>query len=68
MLLQQGWRQNLHDLVTSKWLGLAGLTLGGNYGESTPKDLSFTISSAGNQLAVGQENVGSPDSRLFLEW
>jgi hypothetical protein len=38
-----GWRDNIHALVTSNWLGLDGHTLGGNYGEATPSDLSYTI-------------------------
>lgn len=46
-----GWRQRLHDLVSSSWPALppglgAGLTLGGNYGEATPADLSLTLTTA----------------------
>jgi len=37
--------------VNSKWLGLAGLTLGGNYGEATPTDLSFSISAPSKQVS-----------------
>ena len=54
-----GWRSRLHDLVTGGWLGSPSSSnasppsatvheeqsLGGNYGEATPGDLSFQMSS-----------------------
>jgi len=46
--LDIGWRSRLNSLVTTgtTWLGLPNLQLGGNYGESTPSDLSFSLSAA----------------------
>lgn len=42
-----GFRGRVHQLVTAKdWLGLPGQSLGGNYGEATPSDLGFAITSA----------------------
>ena len=39
-----GWRQRLNDRVLHEWLGVSeNETLGGNYGEDTPSDLSFTL-------------------------
>lgn len=38
-----GWRDRIDDLVVH-WLGVSNQTLGGNYGEATPKDLSFDVS------------------------
>jgi len=40
-----GWRQQLNNLINSDWIGLtsSGQTLGGNYGEATPSDLSYDI-------------------------
>lgn len=32
--------------MQSDWLGLSGLSLGGNYGEATPSDLSLTLTPA----------------------
>ena len=41
-----GWRTTIHDLVQSDWLGgAASVTLGGNYGEQTPSDLSYRLTS-----------------------
>jgi hypothetical protein len=50
----QGWRDRLAGLVNSSWLGLQSqkLTLGGNYGEATPADLSFTLSSPGSVYSI----------------
>lgn len=41
-----GWRERIHALVNSEWINAtsSGQTLGGNYGEETPSDLSFLIS------------------------
>lgn len=40
-----GWRDRIHSLVRNPdWINLSGLTLGGNYGEATPSDLSTKIS------------------------
>lgn len=39
-----GFRDRIHNLVTN-WLGYPTLSLGGNYGEATPSDLGFGISS-----------------------
>lgn len=44
-----GWRDRIHDLVNSDWIGLEGLSLGGNYGEATPSDLSFVLSSVNDK-------------------
>eukprot|EP01039_Chlorochromonas_danica_P001863 gene1863-2038_t len=41
-----GFRDRIHNLVTN-WLGYPSLSLGGNYGEATPSDLGFDISSSG---------------------
>ena len=41
-----GWRQRLHDLVNGPWLSSPSAdeeSLGGNYGEATPGDLSFDL-------------------------
>lgn len=38
-----GWRDRIDDLVVH-WLGASNQTLGGNYGEATPKDLSLDVS------------------------
>jgi len=41
-----GWRQKLHDLIQSDWLvGDDSVSLGGNYGEATPTDLGFRLTS-----------------------
>ena len=42
-----GWRQKIHDLVQSNWLaeGDLSVSLGGNYGEATPVDLGFRLTS-----------------------
>jgi hypothetical protein len=37
-----GWRGRVDDLVVN-WLGASGQSLGGNYGEATPSDLSFAV-------------------------
>ena len=49
-----GWRGNLHDLVTSPWLGVANLSLGGNYGEASPSDLAFSFTSVAGTGEVCQ--------------
>jgi hypothetical protein len=47
-----GWRSRIHDLVAGNnaWLGLnadkPGLSLGGNYGEASPADLGYTLTTA----------------------
>lgn len=38
-----GWRSRLAGLVTGDWLQAANQSLGGNYGEATPLDLSFML-------------------------
>ena len=39
-----GWRKRLHDDVLHEWLGAPDeQSLGGNYGESTPEDLSYIL-------------------------
>lgn len=39
-----GFRDRIHGLVqNSTWIGLSGLSLGGNYGEATPSDLSLNL-------------------------
>ena len=45
-----GWRRAIHDLVQSDWLAATtnysvGVSLGGNYGEATPADLGFRLTS-----------------------
>lgn len=44
-----GWRERLHDLVTGDWLSSPARdgreNLGGNYGENTPSDLAFELTS-----------------------
>lgn len=42
-----GWRDRLASLVAGNWLGVPeqNLTLGGNYGEATPSDLSYSLTS-----------------------
>lgn len=40
-----GWRDRINQVVLQDWLHVPqGQTLGGNYGEATPSDLSFTVS------------------------
>lgn len=42
-----GWRERLDETILHDWLGAAtNQSLGGNYGESTPADLSFTVESS----------------------
>ena len=43
-----GWREKIHDLVQSNWLGDLSVSLGGNYGEATPGDLGFRLTSNSN--------------------
>jgi len=57
-----GWRGRLHDLVTSDWLGLDGMTLGGNYGEVSPSDLSDTLSSTTATADVKAKSSSSSSS------
>eukprot|EP01031_Cornospumella_fuschlensis_P036464 gene36464-44233_t len=42
-----GWRQRIHDYIVNDWLWKGqnkfNESLGGNYGEATPSDLSFTL-------------------------
>ena len=46
-----GWRWRLHDEVLHKWLGAPDdQSLGGNYGEPTPDDLSFVLRACKDQL------------------
>jgi len=55
-----GWRQTLHDLVQSDWLaGGDSVTLGGNYGEATPKDLGFRLT---HQASDGSATEASCDA------
>lgn len=37
-----GWRDRIDDLVVN-WLGAKDQSLGGNYGEATPSDLGFVV-------------------------
>ena len=39
-----GWRDRIDNLVVN-WLGAADQSLGGNYGEATPSDLGFAVTS-----------------------
>ena len=39
-----GWRDRIDGLVVN-WLGAKGQSLGGNYGEATPSDLGFVVTS-----------------------
>jgi hypothetical protein len=57
-----GWRGRLHDLVTSDWLGLDGMTLGGNYGEVSPSDLSDTLTSSAATADVKAKSSDSSSS------
>lgn len=46
-----GWRQRMYDLVRG-WLGAEGEeSLGGNYGASTPEDLSFEVRAADTEAS-----------------
>lgn len=57
-----GWRGHLHDLVNSDWLGLVNMTLGGNYGEATPSDLSLSLTSVTNDdISVPVSQVCNAD-------
>ncbi len=38
-----GWRDRINGLVSGDWLGATGQTLGGNYGEASPSDLTLTV-------------------------
>lgn len=39
-----GWRERIHDSVLHDWLQApSSFSLGGNYGEKTPSDLSLTV-------------------------
>lgn len=40
-----GWRSRINSLINSPWLGVQtpGQTLGGNYGEASPPDLSLNV-------------------------
>jgi hypothetical protein len=39
-----GWRQRLNDLIKSDWIGVySNESLGGNYGEISPSDISYTL-------------------------
>lgn len=49
-----GWRDRINDLLVN-WLQVSNQTLGGNYGEATPSDLSMSvneINSESNQPIV----------------
>jgi len=57
-----GWRGRLHDLVTSDWLGLDGMSLGGNYEEFSPSDLSDTLTSTAATADVKAKSSDSSSS------
>mmetsp|Transcript_8462 Transcript_8462/g.12606 ORF Transcript_8462/g.12606 Transcript_8462/m.12606 type:complete len:481 (-) Transcript_8462:1-1443(-) len=50
-----GWRDRINYLLRD-WLGAAeGQTLGGNYGEATPSDLSFALLSSSTSTSTAME-------------
>lgn len=51
-----GWRQRLHDLINSDWIGTSTeQTLGGNYGEATPSDLSYQLNHFGTTCTADKD-------------
>lgn len=53
-----GWRDRIHSLVKNpQWLNLSDLSLGGNYGEATPSDLTMKITDG------AWFNMGGHDNR-----
>jgi len=55
-----GWRQRIHDLVTSTWLGQTSETLGGNYGESSPTDLGFKLTNSDKSTCSATKDPKMP--------
>lgn len=51
-----GFRSRINDLVHT-WLGAPELSLGGNYGEATPADLSFQIQSASSSASSASSSA-----------
>ncbi len=53
-----GWRVRIHDLIQSDWLANSTtISLGGNYGEATPSDLSFNIHYSSSDSINKSDNI-----------